>query len=298
MNKVAKFKAFSLIEMLLVISIVSVLMLLGYMLAYRYAEQVKVERTATQIKQLLEAGVSYYITNNQWPVYANPPPTDFKQYLSFDNLKNPWGQDYIYSVDGMKFVVVTTLPNSNLAERVTNLLTDAYLDSATRNKIIAEILVAPNYRPLSNFINEIGSFDLDSTKLPAGGGSLQYTIDVKPCPIGWKRNVVTAIKNIEFGTLLKNNYMPLPTSLGADNNPSCSDDKCNVKVYFSGMFCYRGDGEIYYRAGVCTPESFAATVSMAGPVCGGTQECTSASTDKVVAENGKIGFYYISYCKK
>jgi len=293
---------------LFVIAITSVLMLLGYKLAYNYGEQVKVERTATQIKQVLEAGVSYYINNSQWPGYANPPPTAFKQYLPFDNLKNPWGQDYIYGVDGLRFFVTTILPTSNVAERTVNLLTDAYLDDATRNKIRAEILVAPNYRPLSNFINEIGSFDLDSSKLPAYGEAFTYSITVKPCPVGWKRSIITTIKNIQFGTLLKNNYMPLPVSLGADSNLQCSDDdKCNIVIHFQGAFCYNEGGEPYYTRGVCSPRTYVSSVSMAGPTCinpktgAGSRDyrCYEGLSEaKIVDDTGKIGFYYISYCAK
>lgn len=294
MKKDTKFKAFSLIETLLVIAIVSVLMLLGYMLAYKYIEQVKVERAASQVKQLLEAGVKYYVVNNQWPAYPlTSSQPDFRPYLSFGNLTNPWGQEYIYAVDGMKFVVTTALPNNNLANRVVNLLIDA---SAVSNTIKAEILVAPNYNRASMYINDIGTFELMSSDLSSDGiGNASFT--AKPCPIGWEQNVAVTINNIEFGTLLTNIYMPMPYGLGAPSIVSCSDNHCKLTVSFRGEFCNPPEGGLFSSGGMCYPDT-RRIVSMAGPVCGGTQECTSASTDKVVAENGKIGFYYISYCKK
>lgn len=293
-NKTIKFKAFSLIEMLLVISIISILMLLGAVFAYKYAEQVKVERTATQITQLSEAGVKYYLVYNQWPEYPVAP--NFQAYLSFADLKNPWGQLYTYVGDGMKFTVVTSLPNDKLVTRVVNLLTDAYVDDTDPNKIKAETLVAPNYRAMPRmFVNDVGHFEILGKDLSANNGSLYgYTInDVKACPPEYKQTVITTINNIEFGTLVYNKYMPQLYSSGT-TIADCSSGACKVDVQFSGNFCYTQDSEL----GLCDSRSTTRRVSMAGPICSNSSVCNDSSGDKIVDGDGKIGFYYISYCEK
>lgn len=68
MKKQHAMKAFTLVEMLLVLVIVSSLiyMLFGYV--QQKAMQMRIDRASLQMQQVLNAGLSYYVGNGVWPV--------------------------------------------------------------------------------------------------------------------------------------------------------------------------------------------------------------------------------------
>jgi prepilin-type N-terminal cleavage/methylation domain-containing protein len=100
---IKRYKGFTLVEMLLVLTIVSAIlyMALGYF--QQRALQMRIDRTVTQMQQILNAGLSYYIANNQWPVgsgtsldiTANPGsgnPLQNDGFLPKDiTIASPWG---------------------------------------------------------------------------------------------------------------------------------------------------------------------------------------------------------------
>lgn len=94
---------FTLIEMLLVLVIVSVLVYASIGYIQQRALQMRMDRTSTQMQQILNAGLSYYVMNQKWPAdLAALQPA----YLP-STLKSPFGQDYTVTNNGTLFYVYT-----------------------------------------------------------------------------------------------------------------------------------------------------------------------------------------------
>lgn len=101
-------RGFTLIETLLVLVIISMVIYAGISYVQQRTLQMKIDRASTQMQQILNAGLSYYVANNAWPTALTdlqgiylPPATVA--------LKNPWGQDYnIASTTGLFYVYTTT----------------------------------------------------------------------------------------------------------------------------------------------------------------------------------------------
>jgi prepilin-type N-terminal cleavage/methylation domain-containing protein len=117
-------KGFTLIEMLLVLVIISSIlyMLFGYV--QQKALQMRIDRTTTQMQQILNAGLSYYVVNGKWPVatagvpvnLTTTPLTNLLQtggYLpSKITIASPWaGSNYFIYTDAQNklFYVYTSI---------------------------------------------------------------------------------------------------------------------------------------------------------------------------------------------
>lgn len=123
-------KGFSLVEILLVITIISSIMLALMQYASMQVSQARREKTATQIQQILSAALSYYTANGVWPV-GTPSPigtcggagdnlsgtTQTLQaghYLPAVVTKNPWGAAYSLNCTNNPGVfTVSTLADNN-----------------------------------------------------------------------------------------------------------------------------------------------------------------------------------------
>lgn len=104
-------KGFTLVEMLLVLVVISsvLYMLFGYV--QQKALQMRIDRTSTQMQQILNAGLSYYVTHGNWPipvagtaVNITTTPGNLLQtqgYLpSGITISSPWGgSDYFMYTD-------------------------------------------------------------------------------------------------------------------------------------------------------------------------------------------------------
>lgn len=62
-----KLKGFTLFEMLLVLVIVSSLLIVGLNYTTQKSDDMRRDKTVLQIEQILNAGMSYYVNNSQWP---------------------------------------------------------------------------------------------------------------------------------------------------------------------------------------------------------------------------------------
>ena len=107
-NTSQHYKGFTLIELLLVIALISAMSAVGLSMYKRWAEQVKIEKTALQIEQWLSAGMTYYASEGHWPEKYQ----DIENYLPIAHEKNPWGKPYNFSSEnqGKVFRVVTAVP--------------------------------------------------------------------------------------------------------------------------------------------------------------------------------------------
>ncbi len=110
-------KGFTLIEMLLVLVVMSAIlvMYIGYM--NQKTEQMRLDKTALQIQQILNAGLAYYVNNNVWPVNCTQlgdlSTLQNENYLPSGTINSPYGNPYsLYcsSYTGV-FTVSTTVPS-------------------------------------------------------------------------------------------------------------------------------------------------------------------------------------------
>ena len=122
-----KFFGFTLIELLFVIAIIGVLASLGVSLMQKKTEEFKVKKVALQLQYILQAGLSYYVDNNKWPLWGVTVTCvgDFcPKYIGQGIKADPWGLDYYYWNDTSdtdftgRFYVNVKLPNSEIAQRV------------------------------------------------------------------------------------------------------------------------------------------------------------------------------------
>lgn len=104
---------FTLIEMLLVLVIVSVIIYASVGYVQQRALQMRMDRTSTQMQQILNAGLSYYVMQQKWPGGAPNTATDLTAlqpaYLPATLTKSPFGQDYKIVNNGTQFFVYTSI---------------------------------------------------------------------------------------------------------------------------------------------------------------------------------------------
>jgi prepilin-type N-terminal cleavage/methylation domain-containing protein len=198
-------QGFTLLELLFVIIIAGVITLLGIHLYQIRSETYKVEKTAQQIQQILQAGVSYYIDRKIWPTSTTPSP-DFNLYLPFSTSSNPWG-NYPYEFhptpDNFKFQVIAHNISLSAANRIAALLPSAITTCfANTCEVLAEVAAPPTAtQELTNYIIKfIGRYTL-----VLKGGTTTKTI-ITPtftCPVGWKAMVKNGFSQLITDTTAK-----------------------------------------------------------------------------------------------
>jgi prepilin-type N-terminal cleavage/methylation domain-containing protein len=88
-------KGFTLIEMLLVLVIISMILYasIGYM--QQRTEAMRIDRATTQMQQILNAGLAFYVANGKWPASLdNDLRTGYYLPPTTVPLVNPWGGIY------------------------------------------------------------------------------------------------------------------------------------------------------------------------------------------------------------
>lgn len=122
-------QGFTLIEILFVIAILSVIASLGISVLQQRAQQLKVERTALQMQQILQAGMAFKAdsSKSEWPVCGDPDSDFSKKYLPTGLTGNPWGYPYECYKNGDKttFIVKVKVPNDKIVDQIKALLPNA-----------------------------------------------------------------------------------------------------------------------------------------------------------------------------
>ncbi len=151
-------KGFTLIEMLLVLVIISGIVYMGAGYLQQRALSLRIDRTSGQMQQILNAGLSYYISNNKWPVSAGSKPsaldgTNVLQtggYLP-SSMPSPWGgaNYYIYSTASNFYVSVamptTNATSINIAKTIMGTLPLSFTDqSASATSVTTPCAVGKN----------------------------------------------------------------------------------------------------------------------------------------------------------
>lgn len=149
----------SLIELLLILTIISAVLftLVGYQA--RKGEQLRSDRVVLQMKDILNAAMSYYVTNGEWPL-TNPDTCTGTEglsrlqnveYLPPGTINNPWGNPFTVSCDSATsvFTVSTNTPS------------------------VKEASIAAGRMPLSSVVTPAGAscalpYDADCTTVRAG----------------------------------------------------------------------------------------------------------------------------------
>jgi general secretion pathway protein G len=113
--------AFTLLEVLIVVSIIVILASLGGMYAFRAYEDAKVNEAKVKAISIAKAAEGFRLNNGNYPNDLNElvhPPSG-RPYLAPDELVDPWGKPYQFDPagghnNGLKADVFTTTPTGEL----------------------------------------------------------------------------------------------------------------------------------------------------------------------------------------
>jgi prepilin-type N-terminal cleavage/methylation domain-containing protein len=244
---------FTLIEILFVIAILGVIFAIGLAMTQKHTEQFKVEKTALQIQQLLQAAAAYYVDNACWP---NAPECktsgmnvvpDFNQYIPVNGTKDPWGNIYTFTEVGdhhEKFQVsdnLLYLPDDAIrqaiATRVAALLPNA---SGDGGKITSEVSV-PGYAQGNKWtFNGIREVVIAAAASPT---DVDIPFSEIKCPNGWStflKSVISA-QSLEFDP---NKDQQWATKFNFQCNSSVAKKNDSTGDWDLRVWCglYRADG--------------------------------------------------------
>lgn len=99
-KKIIRIRGFTLIEMLLVMVIVSALIFMGVRYLQQKTLNTRIDRTITQMQQILNASLAFYVANGHWPSAvqelqdAKYLPSKPSPYMA------PWGRQYYIDTNG------------------------------------------------------------------------------------------------------------------------------------------------------------------------------------------------------
>lgn len=88
--KLKNLKGFTLIEMLLVMVIISIVLVMGVNYLQQRALNMRIDKTTTQMQQILNASLAYYIANGRWPQNMS----ELYGFYIPGPITSPWGSDY------------------------------------------------------------------------------------------------------------------------------------------------------------------------------------------------------------
>ncbi|HEU5281024.1 MAG TPA: prepilin-type N-terminal cleavage/methylation domain-containing protein [Gammaproteobacteria bacterium] len=135
-------RGFTLIEMLLVMTIISAFIYasIGYIQQRTLA--LKIDRTAAQMQQILNAGLAYYVSNQQWP--ANLAALQAGGYLPA-SLPNPWNASPGYTISSTSALlqVSLTLPSALVNQSVIGAVLAGKLPLASSGTVVIPPVCPP-----------------------------------------------------------------------------------------------------------------------------------------------------------
>lgn len=84
------YKGFTLVEMLLVLTIVGAMLYMALSYYQQRTQQMRIDRTVIQTQQILNAGLSFYLAKGRWPTQMS----ELSEYLPIYIRNNPYGKPY------------------------------------------------------------------------------------------------------------------------------------------------------------------------------------------------------------
>lgn len=141
MQHQAEKHGFTLIEILLVIAIIGVMAIFSMRFFGAYSENTKVHEATTQIQRILQATLSYYSDQKQWPQSLEQSGF-LNDYLVTKDLITPWGQKYIgYPTSTYQFRIEAPMQKIR-GQKIAALLPSVSYDT-TSQRLIAQIVTVP-----------------------------------------------------------------------------------------------------------------------------------------------------------
>ena|SRR3989338_1611900 len=199
------FIGFTLIEILFVIALIGVITAFSLSAYEKKSENTKIDKTALQIQQILQAATAYYNDNSCWPGNCSGSNiANFSDYLPFgENPKNPWGNAYHYQTlgpNGERFQVDTSVLTENIAKRVANKLPF----SEVNDKTILTETVIPGATPenQSLIVKDIGSLKITN--------NASQSLPEFNCPNGYDGYAATSLQSVA-----SNEWNPTGSLLGS-----------------------------------------------------------------------------------
>lgn len=126
---------FTLIQLLLVIIIIAIIASLEIALTSSKTATLKVQKSAVQIQQLLQAAINYRKDNNKWPVsfriYANYIPLTLSNNYQ---ISDPWGGKYALQATASDLSISITNNNKNNLSGMAQLLPNVTIIAAGGGK--------------------------------------------------------------------------------------------------------------------------------------------------------------------
>lgn len=204
-------QAYTLTEILLAIIIIALLSVMAVTTYFKRADNLKIEKTATEMEILNQAAGNYYIQTGQWPAPNGESTIITDDFAAFIPLKieknktilNPWGYPYIFNGKmwfstnpndlydyKQKFYVKTTLPNPTLAKQLANIMpfTTHNLDDPTNHPSSVSLYSSiPGITPMQN-VDAFSLIKTVDTQAPSQGKT--YQVD---CPAGSNAGLIASL---------------------------------------------------------------------------------------------------------
>lgn len=169
-----RLRAYSLMELLMVVAVIAVISIAGVSFLGAKADQTKIETAAKQMKNYLQAGLTYYGVHESWPTSSQLRYT----YLNgVYGVKNPWGKSLTVGRGGAKsgqFYVQTAVPDRAIGERLAGELGSAeYTTSGGVHYVTAYAGTAVQEQEKNILVAEVGNQAQPSLGSKLGGWSAE-----------------------------------------------------------------------------------------------------------------------------
>jgi prepilin-type N-terminal cleavage/methylation domain-containing protein len=264
-EKQNKEKGFTLIELLLVMVIISIIIYASIGYIQQKLQQMRIDRTSTQMQQILNAGLAYYVANGSWPTAL----TDLQgTYLPPSSVKlvNPWGNSYQISSTAQLFYVwtqtttVTTSSASAAANVIAGTLPLAYTSPTagtpppagtsctTQNScyVVASVNIPGQNLNNARAVNFAGLYHhgacvpVPSCPVDANGNTMSPQIFVVPVS-------VSGLNDTNSGSPANQNVYPISSFTAYATSPATNPNACTGGTQVSCSPINPVAGATYWR---------------------------------------------------
>jgi prepilin-type N-terminal cleavage/methylation domain-containing protein len=262
---------FTLLEMILVLAIMASVLALITNYGSQRMNQFRRDRTAAQMQQILNAALSYYVSNGTWPVTCGTSITlsgsplsllQTKNYLPNQAVTSPWGAGaYTINCNNTTgiFTVATNVPTTTEANIMTGELPMVAITGSGPYTVTAQVNI-----PGQN-LNNARSINF---------GSLYHhgaCVPVPTCPAGMNPQIIVvpgAVAGVSTA----------PTDSSGNTNANCSSNIFNPNGTLSqGGSCTK---ITYYPINAFSAYATGGTSGVAATASGGPPTCNGADGSK------------------
>ena len=189
-------RAFTLIEVLFVIALLSVMAAFSISLCQQKSENERVDKTALEMQQIMQAAILYHSDTGNWPDSRNTNGTFETQYILLNGKipQTAWGKDFSYylsTVDKNIFQVIAPVSTKQIAGQLSEHLPFANIAMLSGGYTVTAqedvLSTANNSSPY--IITGLGS-----QWVQTGG---VYNINVT-CPANWTAHLWTSLNSVEI----------------------------------------------------------------------------------------------------